>query len=403
MTRLAPDWLHWPQTQRLIAAFAGGTEALRFVGGAVRDALLSRPVQDVDAATPLPPEAVMARLREARITAIPTGIAHGTVTAAVDGKHFEITTLRRDTACDGRHAEVAFTDDWRTDAARRDFTMNALYLTPAGTLFDYFGGEADARAGRVRFIGDAAERIAEDRLRILRFFRMHAHYGAGPPDAAAVAACTRDAAAMARLSGERVQAELLKLLAASGMSATLARMQREGILAAALGMAVEVSLFAGLEAAESEAGMGLPPELKLAGFVWTRPEQLVALGARLRLPHKTQSALRLLLRHAADLPPSLPPAGQKKLLRQMGAELFTALALLCRAETADGAYAAMLRLAAEWQPPVFPVSGEDLIAQGIAPGRGMGERLRALEEAWEESDYRLDKPALLALLNAHRP
>ena len=177
-------WLHWPQTKRLVAAFAPYPQTLRFVGGAVRDSLLGREVKDVDAATTLLPEAVMALLEKAKIAAIPTGIDHGTVTAVIDGKHFEITTLRKDLACDGRHADVAFTDNWRDDAQRRDFTMNAMYLSPEGELFDYFDGETDARAGKVRFIGDAGARIAEDYLRILRFFRFFAHYGVGAPDGA---------------------------------------------------------------------------------------------------------------------------------------------------------------------------------------------------------------------------
>ena len=171
-------------------------------------------VQDVDAATTLLPQATMALLEKAGIRAIPTGIAHGTVTAVIDGKHIEITTLRRDVATDGRHAEVAFTDDWEEDASRRDFTLNALYLSPSGELFDYFGGQADAKAGHVRFIGDPAARIAEDYLRILRFFRFHAHYGKSAPDAIALKACAHAAGHIESLSGERIQHELLKLLAA---------------------------------------------------------------------------------------------------------------------------------------------------------------------------------------------
>ena len=202
---MSPAWLEWPETQSLVRAFAAKNTELRFVGGAVRDALAGRATSDVDVATPALPEAVMELLAAANIQAIPTGIKHGTVTAVLDKKHFEITTLRKDVSTDGRHAEVAYTDDWKADAARRDFTMNALYLSPAGELFDYFEGEKDAMAGRVRFIGGADARIKEDYLRILRFFRFYAWMGKGEADADALAACAANAPKIATLSGERIR------------------------------------------------------------------------------------------------------------------------------------------------------------------------------------------------------
>src|SRR5579872_7361897 len=209
---LSPPWLKWPETQALIKAFADAKAPIRFVGGCVRDALLGRAVQDVDVATPLRPEATMALLQKAGIKAIPTGIDHGTATAVIHGKHFEITTLRKDVSTDGRHATVAYTDDWKEDAARRDFTINALYLSPDGELFDYFNGARDAKEGHVRFIGNAGERIREDYLRILRFFRFYAWYGKTEPDKEALTACTEAANNIGTLSGERVQQEMLKLL-----------------------------------------------------------------------------------------------------------------------------------------------------------------------------------------------
>lgn len=408
--RLQPNWLAWPETQALIAVFAPQGDVLRFVGGAVRDALLGRVVKDVDAATSLSPEQVMALLAQAHLQAIPTGIKHGTVTALVAAKPFEITTLRRDTACDGRHAQVEFTHNWQEDAARRDFTMNALYLSPEGALFDYFGGRADAQAGRVRFIGDAHARVREDYLRILRFYRFHAHYGAGMPDADAVRACEAGAGQLAHISGERIQSELLKLLSAAQASATLALMQRGGVLAHALGIAPRgLEVFARLE---SIAALGvvpaLPPESKLAGFVLPADDaepSLAQLGKRLRLPLRVEKTLRSWLPYVPQMQRNIPPAEQKHLLRLLGAGPYTALVQMGWALGEDditikSPYIGMMRLAKEWQPPLFPVSGADLMEAGIPPGRVMGDMLRQLQDMWERADYRLSKDELLAKARA---
>ncbi|MBY0407593.1 MAG: CCA tRNA nucleotidyltransferase [Rickettsiales bacterium] len=399
MTMLRTDWLIWPETQALVEAFAVEPGALRFVGGAVRDAVLGRAVVEVDAATTLVPDAVMALLQNAGFRALPTGIAHGTVTALVGERSFEITTLRSDVQTDGRHAEVAFTEDWKEDASRRDFTMNALYLTPAGELFDYFGGVADAKAGRVRFIGDASMRIAEDYLRILRFFRFHAHYGVGDPDRGAVVACARCASGMGRLSGERVQAEMLKLLTASRAPETLVLMQHEGILAAALGMRVSTALFTPLREVTARAG-ALAPEAKLAAFLWPDVGELGAFAQRLRLSGKVEKLLRQLLSHATALSPETDVLAQKKLIRRLSADVFCALVVLSWADAGvgDEAFAAMIRLAQAWEVPVFPVSGQDLLERGMEAGKAVGEVLSALERAWEDADYALSRAELLELL-----
>ncbi|MDH3662301.1 MAG: CCA tRNA nucleotidyltransferase, partial [Alphaproteobacteria bacterium] len=211
-------WLTAPQSRRLMDVLTAGSVPARFVGGCVRDALLGEADAnvDLDVATPLVPTDVVARLEAAGIKAIPTGIAHGTVTALVDGRAFEITTLRKDIACDGRHAEVEFTDDFREDAARRDFTINALSADRRGRLVDYFGGVEDLRAGRIQFVGEAKARVAEDYLRILRFFRFFARFGRPPADPLALAACQEGAPGLVRISGERIRNEMLKLLAAGG-------------------------------------------------------------------------------------------------------------------------------------------------------------------------------------------
>lgn len=405
---LNPEWLHWPQTQRLIAAFAAPDAPLRFVGGAVRDTLLEKAVGDVDAATPLLPEATMALLQAAHIKAIPTGLAHGTITAVIDGKHFEITTLRRDVATDGRHAVVEYTDDWQADAARRDFTMNALYLSPAGELFDYFAGETDLEDGHVRFIGDAIQRIAEDYLRILRFFRFHAHYGNGAPDATALAACADAAPHISSLSGERVQYELLKLLAAPSCSATLQLMHEHRIIENTLGFAISgIAMFTRLEQIERIAGLSLEPAVRLTGFVLAAPlsedAPLTRMVERLRLSNATVKMLEIIFACQEGLSARMHEAAQKKWLRKLGAAAFIN-ALIVRWAYGDEPiqpqhpYAAMLQLAARWQPPLFPISGDDLIVRGIKPGKPLGDLLRQLEEKWEASDYKMTKEQLLEIL-----
>ena len=276
-----PDFLADPALARVLAALPGA----RLVGGCVRDALAGLLVHDIDPhdidlASPLPPEAAMAALRAAGLRAVPTGIAHGTVTAVADGRGFEVTTLRRDVATDGRHAVVAFTDDWRVDAARRDFTINAMSMTAIGMVHDYFGGIADLRAGRVRFVGDPATRIAEDRLRMLRFFRFHARFGIGPPDPAALAAIADAAPGLARLSPERVWSELKRILAAPAAAPTVALMAQAGVLAAALPEGADPARLAALEA----RGAPADPLLRLAALLPAPPDaDAAALAARLRL------------------------------------------------------------------------------------------------------------------------
>jgi poly(A) polymerase len=402
---LSPGWLAWPQTARLTAAFAPAGE-LRFVGGAVRDALLGIEATDVDAATVLHPQAVMDVLQEAGIQAIPTGIAHGTVTALVDDRHFEITTLRRDTSCDGRHAEVEYTNDWKEDASRRDFTMNALYLSVDGTLFDFFGGVDDARKGHVRFIGDAETRIREDYLRILRFFRFHAWYGKTAPDAAALSACVRQASHMKFLSGERIQHELLRLFAARRASETVSLIQEHALVPSIIGFDVRDSaVFARFEAIERLLQAPLDPAFKLSGWIanaamLSLPEALGMVYDRLRLSNRTEKMLRQCVRYHGDITPGMALPQQKRLLRRLGAEAFSDAVILAWAQgehpiSETSPFHDMLSLAQCWRLPVFPVTGKDLVGIGHKPGKGMGELLTRLEEIWEASDYTLGKQELL--------
>jgi poly(A) polymerase len=400
---LSPPWLTWPQAQALIKAFADAKTPLRFVGGCVRDAVLGRPVKDIDAATPLLPEATMALLKKAEIKAIPTGIEHGTITAVIHGKNFEITTLRKDVSTDGRHAKVEYTDDWEEDAARRDFTINALYLSHTGELFDYFNGARDASEGHVRFIGNAEERIREDYLRILRFFRFYAWYGKSEPDKEALFACQNEASHIAGLSGERMQQEMLKLLAAHASHLTIDLMQDCAVLPHVLGFTIrDTRILARLDALSAIEPM--PSFLKLMGFILASDiptdAALDSLCAKLRLPGAMAEALQQAFLHYDEIKADMTHKMQKKLLRKLGAEHFSH-AVLARwargsdAITANHPYAGMLKLAKEWQSPQFPVTGDDLIALGINPGKNMGVLLQKLEDQWEESDYALSKEQLL--------
>lgn len=407
---LHPEWLDWPQTRALINAFSDNPSALRFVGGAVRDAVLGRGVKDVDAATTCRPEETMTLLQNAGIKAIPTGIAHGTVTAVVEGRQFEITTLRKDTACDGRHADVQYTDSWQEDAQRRDFTMNALYLSVFGEMYDYVGGIEDAREGRVVFIGDAGERIQEDYLRILRFFRFYAHYGKGVADRDARKACAKYAAQIARLSGERIQSEMLKLLAADNAPHTLELMQQCDVLRHALGFSVKsLEAFVRLQDIEKFSDITLRPYIKIALFLMaSESDPLVSckmLATHWKLSNIMAHELETIISKHEAITESLSDAKIKHLIRTLGQKLFIHMVML-RWAYGQGMvnkthpYHEMLHLVQRWEIPVFPVTGQDLIAAGFKPGYDMGDLLQKLEDAWEASNYEMDKSALIAKAHA---
>lgn len=396
--RLEAPWLTMPASRRVLAALATGGRPARFVGGCVRDALLApgADVADLDLATPEPPERVLALLDAAGIAAIPTGLRHGTVTAHLAGHRYEITTLRRDVACFGRHAEVAFTDDFAADAARRDFTINALSCDGDGRLHDPVGGLADLRAGRVRFVGEPRRRIAEDFLRILRFFRFHVRFGRGAPDAAALAACAELGAGIDRLSGERIRQELFGILATPRAAEALALMQAAGVLGRVLPGAADLATLRRLVATAPEAD----PLLRLAAVLRRAAPDVVALAARLRLANVQAERLALLL--ATPLPDTTAPApAQRLLLYRLGPEVYADLVRLAAAtgaaEPADAV--ACLERAAAWRPPVFPLKGADLLARGLAPGPGIGRRLAAVRRWWEERDFHPDRAACLACLD----
>jgi poly(A) polymerase len=393
-----PAWMSEPGLQRVLAALARDGRPARFVGGAVRDTVLGRAVTDVDVATPLPPEEAARTLEAAGIKVVPTGIDHGTITAVTDERHVEITTLRRDVETFGRHARVAYTDDWAADAARRDFTFNALFADADGTLYDPTGqGLADLDAGRVRFIGDAATRIAEDYLRVLRFFRFHAHYGRGAPDAAALAACAAAAAQLDALSPERIWAELARLLGARDPVPMIALMAAHGILAHALPVAGDVGALDRLVAVERGA---TPPSwsdplARLAALIAV-PEAVDATAQRLRLSNADARTLAAILGAAAIVE---QPAC--RLVRLFGRAAALDGALLAAARGLAPARAAAIRHAVEsWIETPLPISGADVLALGIAPGPAVGALLGTVAAWWEDQDCRADRAACLAKLQA---
>lgn len=363
-----PPFLNDPAVRSVLAALPQA----RLVGGCVRDVLAGRDVHDIDLATPQKPEDVIAALRAAGLKFAPTGLAHGTVTAIADHRGFEVTTLRRDVATDGRHAVVAFTDDWRADAARRDFTINALSLTEIGEVYDYFGGVADLRAGRVRFVGDAAPRIREDYLRILRFFRFHARFGVGAPDPAAIAAIETHLDGLARLSVERVWSELSRILAVPDPTGAVALMARTGVLAAILPEGTDPARLAAL----MQSGAPPDPILRLAALLTGDVE---ALALRLRLSSVERTML-VALRDAPSACPAADDDALRRLLADKPAEVLIGRAWLIGAPTEEwarlrGRLIAMPR-------PVFPLVGRHAVALGVPAGPRVGELLRAVRAWW---------------------
>ncbi|MHA1537597.1 MAG: CCA tRNA nucleotidyltransferase [Alphaproteobacteria bacterium] len=399
-------WMTAPATRAVIAALAGAGGQPRFVGGCVRDAIAGRAVRDIDIATPLTPQSVMTCLEKASIKAIPTGIEHGTVTAVCAGEHFEITTLRVDVETDGRRARVAFTDDWMADASRRDLTMNAIFLDPGGALYDPFGGVGDLRAGRVRFVGKAEARIEEDVLRLLRFFRFQAWYGAPPPDPEALAACRKLAPKLPRLSAERVWSETRRLLLAPGAGPVFALMDEEGILGHFLPQArnfARLEALAGLET----AGIEPDPLRRLAGVINADEAGARSLAERLKLSNAERERLACLARELPGFRPGQGAVARRQLYR-LGPERFRDLVLLDRARRLAAAKAppeakdfnAGLAEAASWRAEKLPVGGKDAKALGVAPGPPVGEVLASVEQWWIEGDFKATRKQALAKLKA---
>ncbi len=381
---------------RLFQALGAPHRDVRFVGGIVRNRLLGEPLGDVDIGTPDTPDVVMGRLKDAGFKAIPTGIAHGTVTAVDGGLTYEITTLRRDTACDGRHAAVEFTDDWAEDARRRDFTINAMSLAPDGTLFDYHGGLMDAQAGKVRFVGDPADRIQEDYLRILRLFRFQARYGRSDIDNATLEAVRAHAKGLALLSAERIARELEKLLAARNPAPVVGVMTTTGVLAEILPEARTGPALARLMAREHETPMPADWLRRLAVLL---PEDTGAAAARLRLSHADGARLALLGAHEPVLNAGTPHLDLARALYRLGqAAVIDRLLIAWAKDGDDPAWKVQLARANAWTDKPFPIGGADVLALGFPRGPKVGELLRAVEEWWIVGGFSADRDALLAYL-----
>lgn len=383
MTRL-PDseWRTRPGLRRIIAALAADGGAVKIVGGAVRDTLLGLPVTDIDIATPLLPQEVTRRLEAADIKVIPTGIAHGTVTAIASGDHHEITTLRRDVETDGRRATIAFADDWRDDAARRDFTINALYADPdTGAVDDWFGGLPDLTAGRVVFIGDATRRIAEDHLRILRFYRFVARFGRGNLDPVSHAAVVTARQSLKSLSRERIADELLKILALPDPRAIVGQMAADGIFEVLLPER-DAALAATLDrlvANEGAAGVGAVPLRRLAALLPADTAVAEQVASRLRLSTRQRKHLAALGGSRAD---TVRPVRQ--LAHAIGVDAARDVHLLV--DDAASAKAAVAALSS-WTVPEMPLKGGDIVARGIAVGPDVARILKAVEAEWVAEDF----------------
>jgi len=369
----------------LLAALAGGGIAARFVGGCVRDWVLGRDIGDIDIAVDKPPETVTKALEAAGIKVVPTGLKHGTVTAIVERRPFEITTLRRDVETDGRRAIVAFTDDWRTDAERRDFSFNALYAEPDGTIHDYFDGRTDLLAGRVRFIGDPDQRIAEDRLRVLRFFRFHARYGRPPFDGPSFDACRRNAATVSGLSSERVRKELFRTLDAPGGADAFDAMLEAGVLDHWLPEYAGSARLRALAAREET-----PDPLRRLAAILPTATDATPIGRRLKL--STQESVRLQLMF--DPANAIDTTNLRATLYRLGTKLFIDRVLL----DAPGDWRAALALAASWTPPELPIGGNDALALGLRSGPKVGALIEAVECWWVAGDFSADRAACLAEL-----
>jgi len=387
-------WMTAPETVAVFDALeaAGGADCARYVGGCVRNTLIGAPVGDIDIATQLTPEAAMQALQAAGVKVVPTGIEHGTVTAVAGGKPFEITTLRRDLETDGRRATVVFTDDWTLDAQRRDFTLNALYARRDGSLIDPTGhGVADARAGRIAFVGEAEQRVAEDYLRILRFFRFFAWYGRGPADAAALAACESLKGRLKTLSAERVSKEMLKLLAADDPRPAMALMDHVGVLAEILPAPIDLGRFEALVGIEADQLFETDPVLRLAALLADDQVAAAKFAEAFRLSNTERDRIVAALAPTPELKSWMSPREIRRALYRVGPEAFRDRAKLAWARAARTAatpqWRGMIALGEGWRPPVFPLSGEDVIAAGAPKGPMVGQVLREVEDWWIDHDF----------------
>lgn len=402
-------WLNASETRAVTDALTSEGAEIRFVGGCVRDALSRRKAIDIDIATPDTPEKVMQLLQQSGIRAVPTGLKHGTVTAVVDAKSFEITTLRIDLETDGRHAEVGFTDDWLEDARRRDFTINALSASLDGEVYDPFSGLWDLAHGQVRFIGSAHNRVAEDYLRILRYFRFYGSMGRPPIDSEAIAACRTYATKLKELSGERVRSELLKILCVPDPAEILIKMKGAEVLEQILPEAGDPGVLRMVNWLETRAtniaGIAPNPIRHLAILVRANKPDVETLADRLKLSSREKNRLKLICFSRVTVSPDMGDLAENKTLRRYGIRLFHDLALLKwgsemyeqthLSSERKNAWVQLLERSIKWKAPVFPLSGEDVMALGIESGPKVGQLLSQVESWWESGNYKAKRQLCL--------
>jgi len=400
-----PAWLSAGPLAKLLGVLNGGGEEARVVGGAVRNWLLGEPIGDIDLATTATPDEVIRRAAAAGFKPVPTGIAHGTVTVVVDSQPIEVTTLRTDVETFGRHATVQFGRDWKADAERRDFTMNALSLGPDGTLYDDVGGRTDLEAHKVRFIGDPALRIAEDYLRILRFFRFHAAYGTSDhPYAEGIAACIVARDGLDQLSRERVRMEVMKLVVARHAVPTLISMADAGLLLRVLGGISYLASFENMAKVEAAIGLPADPVRRLGALGVMIVEDAERLSQKLRLSNNEQTRLAAMADGWWQISPAAGEQAARALLYRLGAQNFTDRTLLAWARSQSAAndpdWHRLVALPQRWTVPAFPLHAADLIARGIAKGPRLGAALRAAEDAWVAADFPSEPAAIAGIADA---
>ena len=404
--RIDTLWLRDGPLPRLLDALDRDGEEARVVGGAVRNELLGEPVGDIDVATTAVPDEVMRRAAAAGFKPVPTGVEHGTVTVVVGGTPFEVTTLREDVETFGRHARVAFGRNWQHDAERRDFTMNALYASRDGTVHDHVRGLDDLKGRRVRFIGDPAKRIAEDYLRILRFFRFHAAYGdGGHPDPAGLSACIAGRAGLETLSRERVRAEILKLLVGTHAVPALVSMSESGLLVTVLGGVPLLASFANMTKLERELSLTPDAVRRLGALAVNTTEDADRLRERLRLANAEHDRLASMADGWWHISAATGMHDARVLVYRLGPEKFLDRALLAWSRAwnegvADDRWHDLVLLPGRWSAPVFPLKAADFIARGVAKGPALGAALRAAEKAWIAQDFPMDAEALAKIADA---
>ena len=404
--RIDAPWLRDGPLPRLLDVLDRAGEEARVVGGAVRNELLGEPVGDIDVATTGVPDEVMRRAAAAGFKPVPTGIEHGTVTVVIDGTPFEVTTLREDVETFGRHARVAFGRSWRHDAERRDFTMNALYATRDGTVYDYVGGLDDLKRRRVRFIGDPARRIEEDYLRILRFFRFHAAYGdGGHPDPAGLSACIAGRAGLETLSRERVRMEMLKLLLATHTVPALVSMSEAGLLVAVLGGVPLLASCANMGKLERELSLSPDPVRRLGALAVNTAEDAERLRERLRLGNAEYERLGSMADGWWHISAATGMHDARVLIYRLGPERFLDRALLAWSRAwnegvADERWHDLVLLPERWPAPTLPLKAADFLARGVEKGPALGAAMRAAEEAWIAQDFPMDAAALAKIADA---